>query len=345
MFDTAAQREIGPYAVHELIGWGGMSRVYRATDTSHGDAEVAIKVLSDSMLSDVEYEQYFMREIEMAGMLYHPHILAVLGFGRDQGMLFMVMPLVKGGTLANVLQLRGPLSPRQTLVIVEQIGAALDYVHSSQMVHCDIKPANILLCDGGSYVLADFGLVKRVDELPEAASNDVMGSPPYMSPEQGRGDVLDHRSDLYSLGLVLYECLTGRLPYSPPLLVESMGYQVTARPITPRQIAAASRSAWKAPRCAASRKTAPCASSPAQMAEALSAAIDKLGYEDAHRPLVLQGEIERAKHLNQQGTIGVAVHAIGGTVIRCLLYLADILTILTCGERLFQVFDGSSLTF
>lgn len=315
MFDTAAQQEIGPYAVHELIGWGGMSRVYRATDTSHGDAEVAIKVLSDSFLSDVEYEQYLMREIEMAGMLYHPHILAVLGFGRDQGMLFMVMPLVKGGTLANVLQLRGPLSPRQTLVIVEQIGAALDYIHSSQMVHCDIKPANILLArDGGSYVLADFGLVKRVDELPEVASNDVMGSPPYMSPEQGRGDVLDHRSDLYSLGLVLYECLTGRLPYSPPSLVESMGCQVTARPITPRQISHHFPTCLEAPLLRGVEKDKALRfQSGREMAEMLSAAIDKLGYEDAHRPLVLQEEIEGAKHLNQPGTIRVAVPAIGGT--------------------------------
>ena len=147
MFETAAQREIGPYAVHELIGWSGMSRVYRATDTSRGEVEVAIKVLNDSITSDVEYEQRFMREIEIAGMLYHPHILPILDFGREQGGLFMVMPLVSGGTLADVLRLRRSLSPRQALIIARQIGSALDYIHSFQIVHRDIKPANILLSD------------------------------------------------------------------------------------------------------------------------------------------------------------------------------------------------------
>jgi hypothetical protein len=91
MFDTAAQREIGPYAVHELIGWSGMARVYRATDTSREEAEVAIKVLNDSFINDVEYEQRFMREIEIAGTLYHPHILAVLGYGRNLGLPFMMI--------------------------------------------------------------------------------------------------------------------------------------------------------------------------------------------------------------------------------------------------------------
>src|SRR5512147_3057713 len=100
MFDTAGQREMGPYAVHELIGWGGMSRVYRATDTSREEAEVAIKVLNDSFVNDAEYERRFTQEVEIAGGLYHPHILTVINSGRDHGVPFMVMPLVSGGTLA-----------------------------------------------------------------------------------------------------------------------------------------------------------------------------------------------------------------------------------------------------
>src|SRR5437764_29176 len=116
MFDTIETREIGPYIVHELIGWGGMSRVYRATDTSREDTEVAIKVLSDSIVNETEYQQRFLREIEIASMLDHPHILPVLDFGGDIGdshhLLFMVMPLVRNGTLAERLRPAGPLTPR-----------------------------------------------------------------------------------------------------------------------------------------------------------------------------------------------------------------------------------------
>lgn len=303
MFETAAQREIGPYAVHELIGWSGISRVYRATDTSREEAEVAIKVLSDSIISDVEYEQRFMREIEIACRFYHPHILAALGFGREQGVLFMVMPLVNGGTLADVLRLRRPLSPRQTLIIAEQIGSALDYVHSFQIVHRDIKPANILLCDENSCMLADFSLVMRVDDLVEVTSGDVMGTLMYMSPEQVRGDALDHRSDLYSMGLVLYECLTGRLPYDPRSLVESIGCHVTAPPITPRQISNHFPTCLEAPLLRGVEKDRTLRfQSGREMADALSEAIDRLGYEAANRPLVSQEEIEGSKHLTQQVT-------------------------------------------
>src|SRR5688572_13294719 len=148
MFDSIETREIGPYIVHELIGWGGMSRVYRATDTSRGDVEVAIKVLSDSISSDHEYQQRFLREIQTASMLDHPHILPVLDFGGDIGggknFLFMVMPLVRHGTLAERLRPAGPLSARQTAMLAEQIGTALDYAHTFSIVHRDIKPGNLM---------------------------------------------------------------------------------------------------------------------------------------------------------------------------------------------------------
>jgi serine/threonine protein kinase len=304
MFDTSAQREIGPYAVHELIGWSGMSRVYRATDSSPGEANVALKVLSDSIISDAEYEQRFMREIKIAGMLYHPHILPVLDFGRDQGVLFMVMPLVSAGTLADVLWVSPPLSPRQTLMVAEQIGSALDYVHSFQIVHRDIKPANILLCDESNTMLADFGLAWHVSDPYEVTSGDIVGSPMYMSPEQERGDALDHRSDLYSMGLVLYECLTGRLPYNPRSLVEIMGCHMTVPLITPRQISKRFPACLEAPLLRGIEKDRALRfQSGHEMANALGAAIDELGYEDANRPLVLREEIEESKHRTQQDAI------------------------------------------
>ncbi|MBN1427316.1 MAG: serine/threonine protein kinase [Anaerolineae bacterium] len=302
MFDTIAYREIGRYTVHELIGWSGMSRVYRATDSSRGEAEVALKVISDSITSNAAYEQRFMKEIEIAGLLYHPHILPIIDFGREQGVLFMVMPLVSGGTLADVLRLRRSLSPRQTLAIAEQIGSALDYVHGFRIVHRDVKPANILLYDGGNTMLADFGLVRHVDDPVEASSGDIVGSPMYMSPEQERGDALDHRSDLYSLGLVLYECLTGRLPYNPRPDVEITEYHVTTPPIPPCRISSHFPACLEAPLLRGVEKDrAMRFRSGREMADALSAAIDALGYEDADRPLVLQEEIEESRRLTEQG--------------------------------------------
>jgi len=321
MFDTAAQREIGPYAVHELIGWSGMSRVYRATDTSREGVEVAIKVLSDSMLSDVACEQRFIREIEIAGMLEHPHILAALDFGCEQGVLFMVMPLVCGGTLADALHLRGPLSPRQTLVIAEQIGSALDHIHGFQIVHRDIKPANILLYDEKRYMLADFGLVMQVDDLAEGTAGDMMGTLMYMSPEQVRGDALDHRSDLYSLGVVLYECLTGRLPYNPRSPVEIMDYHATTPPIIPGQISKRFPSGLEALLLRDVEKDKALRfQTGREMAEALSGAIERLDYEDANRPLVLQEEIEESKRLTQQGPIRVMVPVVAGAAGRGLVF-------------------------
>lgn len=312
MFDTIAQREIGPYVVHELIGWGGMARVYRATDTARGDAEVAIKVLSDSIIGDAEYRQRFVREIEIASMLNHPNILPVIDFGCDSGcdkdLLFMVMPLVKEGTLADVLRPRGPLTPRQTLLIAEQIGAALDYAHSFEIVHRDIKPANIMVIDSETYSLADFGLVKRVDDWAEVTSGNVLGSPMYMSPEQARGDPLDHRSDLYSLGLVLYECLTGRLPYNPRSLVEALGSHVTAPPITPRQISQNFPAALEVPMLRGIEKTMNARFQSGQaMAAGFRAAVTELREEDQNRPLVTRAEIEGSKHLTQQPAARIIV--------------------------------------
>jgi serine/threonine-protein kinase len=145
------------------------------------------------------------------------------------------------------------------------------------------------------------------DDLVEVTSGDVMGTLMYMSPEQAQGDVLDHRSDLYSMGLVLYECLTGCLPYDPRSLVESIGYHVIAPPITPRQISDHFPTCLEAPLLRGVEKDKTLRfQSGREMADALSGAIDRLGYEDANRPLVSQEEIEGSKHLTQQVTSRMA---------------------------------------
>jgi serine/threonine protein kinase len=308
MFDTIAAREIGPYVVHELIGWGGMSRVYRATDTAH-DGEVAVKVLSDSIVNDPEYVERFKREIEIASMLHHPYILPVLDYGRTcEGTLFMAMPLVAGGTLADVLRPAGPMTARQTQTLIAQMGAALDYAHGFSIAHRDIKPGNIMLIGEDEYALVDFGLVKRIADLAEVTSGNVLGSPMYMSPEQARGDTLDHRTDLYSMGLVLYECLTGRLPYNPRSLVEIMGHHVTAPPIMPRQISATFPPELEVPLVRAIEKDRSMRyQSGQEMAEAFANAVDNLKAEDVDRPLVSQDEILGSKHLVQQSTTKIVM--------------------------------------
>jgi serine/threonine protein kinase len=310
MFESIETREIGPYVVHELVGWGGMSRVYRATDTSRGDAEVAIKVLSDSIVNDQEYQQRFLREIDIASLLDHPHILPVLDFGGDIGkshsLLFMVMPLVRAGTLSERLRPGGPLSARETAMLAEQIGSALDYAHSFSIVHRDIKPGNIMVMDENVYCLADFGLVKHVAELAEITSGDILGSPMYMSPEQARGEALDHRTDLYSLGLVLYECLTGRLPYNPRSLVETLGHHVTAPPITPHQISESFPAVLEIPLLRAIEKNRDMRfESGREIADALWRAVRELDPGDADRPLVSQEEIIGSKHLVQPPTVRI----------------------------------------
>ena len=206
-------KQFGHYQIVAPLGEGGMAAVYKAYQPAM-ERFVAIKVLPRHMSSSEEFVTRFRREARMLAQLQHPHILPVFDYGEADGYPYIVMPLVSSGTLAELLhKQRLPLA--QVRRILTQLGDALSYAHTRGMIHRDIKPSNVLIDERGNCSLTDFGLARMAEASTNlTTSGAVMGTPAYMSPEQGAGSNLDHRSDIYSLGIVLYEMVTGRVPYT-----------------------------------------------------------------------------------------------------------------------------------
>jgi len=220
---TAATSQISAalgrsYRIERELGAGGMATVYLAHDLKH-DRKVAVKVLRPEVAQAVGAER-FLSEIKTTANLQHPHILALHDSGEAGGFLFYVMPFVNGESLRDRLTRDKQLPLDDILRIAREVADALDYAHRAGIVHRDIKPENILLSEGHA-VVADFGIARAVT-APEASRltqvGEMIGTPAYLSPEQVSGDPLDGTSDLYSLGCVLYECLTGELPFHGPLM-------------------------------------------------------------------------------------------------------------------------------
>jgi serine/threonine protein kinase len=205
--------QFGPYQIVAPLGEGGMAAVYKAYQPGM-DRYVALKILPRHFASDPTFVQRFEREARIIARLQHIHILPVFDYGSADGYTYFVMPFVETGTLAHLL--RGePLPLPQIIRIISQIGDALDYAHSHGVIHRDIKPSNILIDERGNCLLADFGIGKVLMGTTQiTATGDIIGTPAYMSPEQGLGKEIDSRSDIYSLGVVLYEMVTGRQPFS-----------------------------------------------------------------------------------------------------------------------------------
>jgi serine/threonine-protein kinase len=208
---------LGPYEIVRELGRGGMAVVYLARDHKH-HRSVALKVLLPEIAVALGHQR-FLREIQIAANLAHPHILPLHDSGQAGGMLYYVMPYVEGESLRARLTREGPLALDDALGIAQQVLAALGYAHAHGVLHRDIKPENILL-HGDQAVVADFGIARAVSEAGEDTLTQpglIMGTPAYMSPEQTRADAqLDGRSDLYSLGCVLYEMLAGEPPFTGP---------------------------------------------------------------------------------------------------------------------------------
>ena len=206
-------KQFGAYEIVAPLGEGGMAAVYKAYQPAM-ERFVAVKVLSRKLAESGEFTTRFQREAILLAQLQHPHILPVFDYGQEEGYSYIVMPFLQNGTLAELLQTR-----RRTLTevhqIMNQLGGALGYAHARGMIHRDVKPSNVLIDEQGNCLLTDFGLARMVeassDQLTSAGA--IMGTPAYMSPEQGKGDALDGRSDLYSLGIILYEMITGQVPY------------------------------------------------------------------------------------------------------------------------------------
>src|SRR5438067_2003049 len=202
---------LGAYRVIEHIGRGGMASVYRAYHPGL-DRYVAIKVLPDFFADDPGYRERFQQEARSVARLRHPNILEIFDFGYDDELAYLVLELVEGGTLAD--RVGHPMPLREAVQLLEQLGGALDYAHSQGILHRDIKPSNILLHRDGTPVLADFGLAKMAGSIRRVTSSGtVMGTPEYMSPEQAADEPMGPASDLYSLAIVAYEMLTGRVPF------------------------------------------------------------------------------------------------------------------------------------
>jgi photosystem II stability/assembly factor-like uncharacterized protein len=205
-------KELGPYRVLEQIGIGGMATVYKAYHAAT-DRYVAVKVLSERMGGDEELRKRFQREAKVIARLEHAHILPVYDHGRSGDRLYLVMRYIEAGTLKDRL-VDGAMDLAQVSRIIGQVGGALEYAHRLGVVHRDVKPSNVLIDGQGDCYLTDFGLARIIEASVRLTATGVgIGTPAYMSPEQGQGDRVDARSDIYSLGVMLYEMVTGQVPY------------------------------------------------------------------------------------------------------------------------------------
>lgn len=206
-------KAIGQYQIVEQIGSGGMATIFKAFQPSI-DRYVAVKILPSQLAEDENFVKRFAHEAKAIAALEHPHILPVHDFGTEGKLNYMVMRYVQGGTLTNIM---GKSIPHDRIVqIVGNVARALDYAHEQGVIHRDIKPSNILIDQHGEVLLTDFGIAKMVEGSSSTqltAAGSILGTPAYMSPEQAQGQKIDRRSDIYSLGVVLYELLTGRPPY------------------------------------------------------------------------------------------------------------------------------------
>ncbi|MEW6580736.1 MAG: protein kinase [Chloroflexota bacterium] len=228
---------IGQYELHSLLGKGGMATVYRAYQPSM-ERPVAIKVLSPDLASDAEFIARFEREARIIAQLQHPHILPVFDFGRAGPYTYLVMRLIEGGTLGDELHGR-PLPLARVSQITGQIADALDYAHRRGIVHRDLKPTNVLLEGRDRVFLTDFGIAKLIAGgafTGLTAPNAVMGTPTYMAPEQWRSEPVDARTDVYALGVMVYQMLAGKVPFAAETPHGLMYQHLDQQPTPVRQI-------------------------------------------------------------------------------------------------------------
>ncbi len=228
----------GRYELHRRLGRGGMAEVFLARDQLL-DRPVAVKVLFPEFATDPAFVERFRREATAAANLNHPNIVGVYDWGEADGTYFIVMEYVDGRTLSEILRAEGPLHPDRVADVGADVAAALGFAHRNGVVHRDVKPGNVLVTAAGQVKVADFGIARAItanadENLTQVGT--VMGTATYFSPEQARGDAVDPRSDIYSLGCVLYELLVGRPPFSGDTPVAIAYKHVQESPVPPRQL-------------------------------------------------------------------------------------------------------------
>jgi serine/threonine protein kinase len=204
-------KSFGQYEIVDQVAKGGMATVFRARQKTIS-RDVAVKVLPRSLMHNDGFLERFYREVEVVAGLQHPYILPVYDFGEFDGMPYIVMALMTGGTLADIIA-QGPMSVADAEVVVRQMADALDYAHSKGIVHRDIKPANVLMDSRGNTYLSDFGLARITDMDSQITGTGMLGTPTYMAPELALSNTLGPAVDIYALGVTLYQMLTQRVPY------------------------------------------------------------------------------------------------------------------------------------
>ena len=204
-------QKFGRYEIKGEIGRGGMATVYHAYDPRF-EREVALKVLPSEMLHDPQFRTRFEREAKTIAMLEHPAIVPVYDFGEEDGQPFFVMRYMTGGSLSDRMK-NGAMSIQEVAHLFGRLAPALDEAHAKGIIHRDLKPGNILFDLYGDPYVSDFGIAKMASSQTNVTGSAIVGTPAYMSPEQAQGEGIDGRSDIYGLGVIIFELLTGQQPY------------------------------------------------------------------------------------------------------------------------------------
>jgi len=233
--DLIGREILGTYKLVELLGQGGMSVVYRARHVLT-DQEVAVKVLPPELATQREVKARFIEEARTLARLEHPNIVVLHNFVEQEGYLYLVMQCAEGETFDQVIAREGRVEAGEAVSVIIEVLRALEYAHDQGVIHRDIKPSNVILRGDGTVKVMDFGIAKFMGSTKLTQTGQTMGTVRYMSPEQVRGKQVDHRTDLYSLGITLYEALTGRTPFDGENHFEIMQKHLTTPPLPPREI-------------------------------------------------------------------------------------------------------------
>lgn len=226
----------GRYRILQRLGSGGMADVFHARDLNL-QRDVAVKVLRDTLIDDPAFQARFLQEARDAANLTHPNIVTIYDFGHDAGRYFLVMEYMPGTDLKTLLRRRGALSVEEAVGLMAKVCAGIGYAHRAGIVHCDLKPHNVLVSEDGRVKITDFGIARALATIePDEGAKVVWGSPKYSAPEQSAGKAPSPASDVYSLGVMLFEILTGRPPFDADDPAQLAVMHQTMPPPSPKRI-------------------------------------------------------------------------------------------------------------